>query len=69
MFCISLSLTIYSEELFDITSGQFYRVKSISTLPLTVELMTVSWLKSHMTQPHAAAYENNTGFKDLINFK
>jgi len=62
-----VSLSITSEPFYDTNTGITYRVKNTKEKQLKVNLMSIKWLKSHMTVPHLKAYETSDGFSDLIN--
>lgn len=63
----TVSLSVTSEPFYDKETGLIYRVRDTKEKEVNVNLMSISWLKSHMTVPHLKAYETSNGFADLIN--
>ena len=62
-----VSLSIISERIYDLSTNTYFRVRDTIIKNITLNLMSVKWLKSHMTIPHLKAYEESQGFRDLIN--
>jgi hypothetical protein len=61
-----IKLSIYSEEFYHEGLNIFYRLRNSITKTLDVGLMSVAWLRQHMTEPHIEAFETSLGWKDLM---